>query len=339
MHRRLLAASLATGLATGAAARELTGCGVLQPVDPQGRAVVGVEDIALDAARDRLILSAYDRRAVTRALAAGEPAPEGGLYALALDELEPGRIEVAPLSIPGLPPGGLRPHGIDAAGDALAVVNRTVRDGRIAAVVDRFEMTADGLGHRTRLDDPRLCRPNDVAFASGGRLLVTNDHGACGGLALWWERIANRPWSFVMAFENGAGSVAAAGFRFANGVAVTADGPVVAATRGRRLVRLAADGRVPAPLPFAPDNLVAAPDGRVWAAGPVSLWRYAAFRAGWLASPGPSGLARWRPKGAPAAFTVPPDGIKGATVAVPVDDRLVLGAAYDDHLLLCARPR
>jgi sugar lactone lactonase YvrE len=339
MPRRWFAGVLGCGLGVGAQAAELHDCRAVRPVDAAGARVVGVEDIARDPARDRLILSAYDRRAIARALRRGRPPPEGGLYALPLARLAAGEVRVGLLPPRALPPGGLRPHGLAIAGDRLAVVNRTVAAGRIVPVVDRFVLRDDVLEHETRLSEPRLCRPNDVAFASGRRLLVTNDHGACGGLALWWERIANRPWSFVMAFENGAGSVAAAGFRFANGVAVTADGPVVAATRGRRLVRLAADGRVPAPLPFAPDNLVAAPDGRVWAAGPVSLWRYAAFRAGWLASPGPSGVARWRPKGAPAAFTVPPDGIKGATVAVPVGDRLVLGAAYDDHLLLCARPR
>ena len=318
MPSRLLAGVVATGLAGAAAAGELADCEVVRPVDAAGRAVVGVEDMALDRARDRLILSAYDRRAVTRAASAGEPAPEGGLYAL--------------------------------PSPRLALVNRTVEGGRFVPVVDRLEITPSGLAHRARLRAPRLCRPNDLAWTGDGRLLVTNDRGACGGPALWWERLANRPASFVMAFtgagtgtatDTGAaagadseGAVVATGFRFANGIAATPEGVVVAATRGRRLHHLE---RGEVALPFAPDNLTVTDDG-VLAAGPVSLWRYAAFRAGWLSAPGTSAVARWRPGEPAAVFTVPAPVLRGVTVALAVGDRLLLGAAYDDRLALCGRP-
>jgi len=338
MPSRLRAGLAATALAVAAEAGELPGCESVRPVDAAGRAVIGVEDIALDPARDRLILSAYDRRALARALRAGEPAPEGGLYAMAVSRLAPGTVGVERLAVRDLPPGGLRPHGIALAGDRLALVNRTVAAGRLVAVVDRLEITAAGLAHRARLSEPRLCRPNDLAWAADGRLLVTNDRGACGGPALWWERLANRPASFVMAFASGDAegdaTVAATGFRFANGIAATPAGVVVAATRGRRLHQLE-HGEVV--LPFAPDNLTVSDDS-VWAAGPVSLWRYAAFRAGALSSPGASAVARWRPGEPASAFTVPATVLRGVTVALAVGDRLVLGAAYDDHLALCARP-
>ncbi len=346
MPSRLLAGVVATGLAGAAAAGELADCEVVRPVDAAGRAVVGVEDMALDRARDRLILSAYDRRAVTRAASAGEPAPEGGLYALPSPRLAPGIVRVQRLAVRDLPAGGLRPHGIALAGERLALVNRTVEGGRFVPVVDRLEITPSGLAHRARLRAPRLCRPNDLAWTGDGRLLVTNDRGACGGPALWWERLANRPASFVMAFTGAAtdtgadadadseGAVVATGFRFANGIAATPEGVVVAATRGRRLHHLE---RGEVALPFAPDNLTVTDDG-VLAAGPVSLWRYAAFRAGWLSAPGTSAVARWRPGEPAAVFTVPAPVLRGVTVALAVGDRLLLGAAYDDRLALCGRP-
>ncbi|NBB71097.1 MAG: hypothetical protein GVY33_12380 [Alphaproteobacteria bacterium] len=334
MPSRLLARLLAMGFAGAAAAAELPDCEVVRPVDAAGRAVVGVEDMALDGARARLILAAYDRRAVARARRGGEPAPEGGLYALPLRRLAAGTVGVRRLAVQDLPAGGLRPHGIALAGDRLALVNRTVEGGRIVPVVDLLELTAGGPAHRARLAEPRLCRPNDLAWAGDGRLLVTNDRGACDGPALWWERLANRPASFVMALEDDGGTVAATGFRFANGIAAMPAGVVVAATRGRRLHHL--EHREVA-LAFAPDNLTVA-DDVVWAAGPVSLWRYAAFRAGWLASPGVSAVARWRPGEPVSAFTVPATVVRGVTVALAVGDHLVLGAAYDDHLALCRRP-
>jgi hypothetical protein len=336
MHRRGLALLAAALFAVTADAAELADCLAVRPVDAAGRAVVGVEDMAHDAARDRLILSAYDRRAVARALGQGAPPPAGGLYALPLDRLRAGEVPVDRLAVQGLPEGGLRPHGLALADDTLAVVNRTVADGAIVPVVDRFTLAAEALVHRRRLADPRLCRPNDVTFAGDGRLLVTNDRGACAGPALWWERLANRPWSFVLAFDDGAATVAARGFRFANGVVAAPAGVVVAATRGRRLHHLA-DGATTA-LPFAPDNLTVAADGAIWAAGPVSLWRYAAFRAGWLASPGASGVARLAPDGAVATFALPAAELRGATVALQLGGRVLLGAAYDDRLALCRRP-
>ena len=336
MPRRWLAGVLGCGLGVGAQAAELRDCRAVRPVDAAGERVVGVEDIARDPARDRLILSAYDRRAVARALARGTTPPAGGLYALPLDRLRAGEVPVERLAVRGLPGGGLRPHGLALADDTLALVNRTVADGRIAPVVDRFTLAAEALVHRRRLADPRLCRPNDVAFAGDGRLLVTNDRGACAGPALWWERLANRPWSFVLAFDDGEATVAARGFRFANGIVAAPAGVVVAATRGRRLHHLA-DGTTTA-LPFAPDNLTVAADGAIWAAGPVSLWRYAAFRAGWLASPGASGVARLGADGTVATFALPAAELRGATVALGLGGRVLSGAAYDDRLALCRRP-
>ncbi len=331
-----LVTALLLWLASAAAqSAELAGCRAVQPVGADGAVVVGVEDMALDRARARVLLSAYDRRAVAAALAAGTKPPVGGIHALPLSALGPGRVRVERLAVAELPPGGLRPHGIGLAGDRLAVVNRTVAGGRIEPVVDVFGLAERGLVHRRRFADPRLCRPNDVAWAAPERLLVSNDRGTCRGLGLWWERVANRPASFVMAFTGASVDIAATGLRFANGVAVPDWGPVVAATRGRRLEWLHGEGVA---LGFAPDNLTVDAAGLVWAAGPVRLWRYAAFRAGWLADPGPSGLARWRGGGEPAGHTVPADVLAGVTVALPVGERLLLGAAYDDHLALCPRP-
>lgn len=333
---RPLVTALALLIASPAApSTELAGCRAVHVRDAAGAPVVGIEDMALDPARARLILSAYDRRAVADALAAGTTPPAGGLYALPLSALAAGRVRVDRVAVEGLPGGELRPHGIGLAGDRLAVVNRTVAAGRIEAVVDSFSFGEHGLVHRRRFADPRLCRPNDVAWPAPERLLVSNDRGACGGPGLWWERVANRPASFVMALGDGPAAIVADRLRFANGVAVPEWGPVVAATRGRRLERLEGDGVA---LDFAPDNLTVDATGAVWAAGPVQLWRFAAYRAGWLADPGPSALARWRPGSELRAAEVPSAALAGATVALPVGEHLLLGAGWDDHLALCPRP-
>ena len=307
------------------AAPLLEDCIALELRDEAGRAVVGVEDVAFDAARDRVLLSAHDRRA--------RPPAEGGIYAWSRDAIRREAPEVMRLAVEGLPPGGLRPHGIGLAGNRLAVVNRTTgADGAVAPVIDVFRIEGDGLAHLARHADPRLCRPNDVAL-EGARLLVTNDRGHCGGPAFWLERVFNRPEAFVLSFDEAA-TIVARGFRFANGI-VVADGAVhVAATRGRRVRRL--DGE-PIALPLAPDNLTIAQDGSVWVAGATSLWRFALFIQGWTTRAGRSAVARL--DGAEVTVWSVPEGvIQGATAALPVGDRLVIAAGWDDRVALCRNP-
>jgi sugar lactone lactonase YvrE len=327
LARAQAAVAIGLGLVTemSLAAPLLEDCVALRLRDQDGRAVVGVEDVALDQSRDRVLLSAHNRRA--------RPPAEGGIYAWPTAAIAQGTAQVVRLAVQTLPPGGLRPHGIGLAADRLAVVNRTTRpDGAVAPVVDVFRIEGDGLAHLARHADPRLCRPNDVALA-GDRLLVTNDRGHCGGPAFWLERVFNRPEAFVLSFDDEA-SILARRFRFANGI-VGADGTVhVAATRGRRVHRLDGD---PVPLPFAPDNLTLAQDGTVWAAGTANLWRFALFIQGWTARAGRSAVARL--DGAEVTVWSVPDGVvQGATAALPVGGRLVIAAGWDDRVALCRNP-
>lgn len=295
-------------------------CRAVALEDADGRSVVGVEDLALDGAVGRLLLSAYDRRSGT----------EGGLYAWPLGELDAATPKLERLEVEGLPPGGFRPHGLAHADGRIAVVNRT--DG--GPVVDRFTVAENRLRHVGRFADARLCGPNDVALR-GAEVLVTNDRGACGGLALWLERVLNRPAAFVMALDGGEGRAVAAGLRFANGIAVRGSELLVAETRAFSVRDLASGAAIG--LPFAPDNLVVGEDGAVWAAGPRRLWRLALFMAGWSATAGPSLVARLG-DGEARVWRLPDGLVEGATAALAVRGRLVIAAGWDERVAVCADP-
>ncbi len=309
-------------------------------VTADGRRVVGIEDIALDAPRGQAILSAYDRRADT----------DGGLYLLDLAALDgTDRVEVRTLA------GGLRPHGIDLRVEedgsrTVLAVNRR-RDG--PTTVERYRLDGTELRHRGTVADPLLCRVNDLAALDGDRFLFTSSHGGCGWASVLWENVLGQRGGFVgLAGSGTAGAggvrVLASGIGFANGIlaAPVQDRLYVAATRERAVLvyPLSAllSGNPAEPeriaVPGGPDNLTAGSDGEVLIALHPSLFRLALHRYGL-----PGGGT------APSRVAVLGDGVlldedggrfSAATVAVgwavDGDRRLLMGSVTADGLLFCA---
>jgi len=315
-------------------------------VTAQGRPVMGIEDLVVDAPRGQAVLSAYDRSA----------APDragGGLFLLPLADLKAGAGEARDLSAAFHPEGGFRPHGIDLRAESdgsrsLLVINRRT-DGR--TVVERFTLDGDGLRHRGTVDAPLLCRANEVAFLDGDRFLFTSDHGACGWAGVAVENVLNRHRGFVGLVgglvEGDTARVLAAGIGFPNGLLPdpAADRLFVAATRERAVLvyRLSAlldgSGAEPLeriPLPGGPDNLSRTPDGRILAAVHASLFALALHRYG---LPGgataPSRIVALRPDGAEILLEDDGRGLSAATVAAGWDDRVIAGSVMSDRLLLC----
>jgi hypothetical protein len=207
--------------------------------------IVGVEDIEFETRTGIAILSAHDRWALEDALAADrESLPQGGLYALAVDwtGTPPERVLVDDLSAAFKSDRDFRPQGLahldQGTGQRLFVVNqRYIRDEpdggawRRSPTVEVFDLTAGAIEHRRTLEHPLLCNPNAVAARGPDTLLVTNDHGACGGLGAWLEDLLplDRANLVQLAFANDSAQEpqarrVASGLRFANGVAVAQTG-------------------------------------------------------------------------------------------------------------------
>lgn len=278
-----------------------------------GWRVSGAEDLALDQA-GRVVVSAYDRLEAERAVTAGDPPPDGGVYRVAITALLAGDVRVTSLIDPAAM-GGLRPHGIavdrrDGAA-TLAVINRRGRAGRfgdalaglepvleVYALSDRDEARAPRVRHM-----PAPCAANDVAFIANGATLISLDRDYCPGWA-WRERLGARR-ARVVALDPGttAGDSVSVRTRlgFANGLAVWPGGSphgriAVAETRARRVRVLSAvapgnvspedispgDGAHDTllPTPGAPDNLTVAADGTLVAAVQPSLLTFGLYRYG-----------------------------------------------------------
>jgi hypothetical protein len=310
-----------------------------------GDSIRGAEDIALDAARDRLFVSAYDRRGAERAARKGaQSIPQGGVYAVSFSGLTEGDESTAaasPLVRRDDIAGGLRPHGLalDPYTGDVAFINRSYQK-----VNDRWRMTpriervnADGelLAGEER-DAP--CAANDL-LQGEREIIVSYDHEACDWRA-GIEDVASLKRSGI-ATEDGKPLFDKASF--ANGIARTSAGEVVlGATRENALLVMNESSasfsvRSRVVLPGGPDNLTVSPDGAVIAAVHPSMLKIGMHRRlGWAKAP--SRLVKADlDSGKVAVLFDDPKGVlfSGATVAVEQGDILVAGSATDEGLLVC----
>ncbi|EWY42349.1 hypothetical protein N825_19380 [Skermanella stibiiresistens SB22] len=299
--------------------------------DATGRTVVGAEDMALDPGTGLVVVSAYDR------LADGDPG--GGLRVIDLATLEPGSLKVRDLAAGTV----RRPHGIDLfEARRLFVIDR--RDGGAEDTVVRI-MGMDG-GRTRTVEDPLLCRANDIAGLDGDRFLFTADHGSCGGVGVAIENVFGLERGFVGYFDGSRVRAVAPGLDFPNGIVVDPErGEVtIALTRGRSLRVFALDeliaGKPPRrtiPLDGAPDNLSRDQGGGVLVAIHPSLWRLALYRYGLPGSDRAPSRVEEISRDGDRRRVFEDDGtrLSAATVAVRWRGRMLIGSVRGDHVSLC----
>lgn len=313
-----------------------------------GEAVVGAEDLALDAAERRILISAYDRRAVERqAKSRASEIEQGGVYVAPIDALKGGKTTLTLTSIVSrdMVAGGLRPHGIsfDEARREIAFVNRSYQqiDGgwRMTARIERAG--ADGAVFASDGDGLR-CSANDVAML-GERTFVSFDHTACGWRGGLEDVLASRSSGLDTperrdVFE---------GVRHANGVIAAGKGRLaLAATRDRTLLMLSeSEGGFAIErkiiLPGAPDNLTMGDGGKIIAALHPSLLAIGAQRRLGLGRAGSRVVSIDPESGETALLFDDPRGrlFSAASAAIEEEGVLVIGSALDRGVVVCKRSK
>lgn len=316
-----------------------------------GAAVVGAEDLALDARGERLLVSAYDRRAVEKAVRRKAlVVEEGGIYAVALADLESttGEAKATPLIEPSTIPGGLRPHGITLDGERgeIVFVNRAYQkiDGewRLQATIERAVLTADSARSesvRSVREATTACAANSVTVWNEGAL-VSFDRPVCGWRAVFHDA-QGQPRSGVM---DATGRTMFTEARFANGVVALGSGDIALADTRRRAVLIARDDGAGGfrevemiKTPGGPDNLKLSDDGSIIAALHPSMVRIALHRTIGVGR-APSRIVRISPDTGEVDYLLDdPDGklFAAATVAVLHRGILIAGSALDAGLLVC----
>lgn len=165
-----------------------------------GNRVVGAEDLAIDRVGGRLFISAYDRRAVERAVGRNAfVVPEGGVYELplaALDRFNGRLIAVDPVIDRSEAPGGLRPHGIDydPIYGEVAFVNRGYQkiDGRWRLSVRLERVDVSGGAHHRPIQFAAMSVPGDATGQSPGASATSGSApGANADATDWTPQMAS----------------------------------------------------------------------------------------------------------------------------------------------------
>ncbi|MEM8935818.1 MAG: hypothetical protein AAGC77_05375 [Pseudomonadota bacterium] len=324
----------------------LESCQRVALIDPStGQSIVGVEDGAYHNERNRLYLSAYDRRAVERSVRRGATAlPSGGLYAIPLTELfASGAKSLTPRRL--LPnnshPSEIRPHGIDfnESTNEITFLNR-VYDQKKGTWTRSVKIERINIA---RLDAPRVseearCSANDV-LAVGDDILASFDHAVCDWRA-GLEDIFRLKSSGV---SIGGGEAVYDQAAFANGLAkIDNDAIAVAATRENSVLFLSRNEneleethRVR--VPGGPDNLTRSEDGAIVAAVHPSMLRLAMNRRLGRGR-APSRIVQIEPESSSVSVLFDdPEGtlFSAATFAVETPMGLIAGSVTDEGVLAC----
>lgn len=353
-------------------AQALGDCRRLPLVDAAtGKLLRGIEDIEVDPEAGVAYLSAQDRWALENAVDSGAASlPQGGIYLLRPEQL---RQADRPAALRNLTAGftgqaDFHPHGIAfyraGTGPALlAAINRAYRAGKAAGAdawrpetsIEIFAVTPEGLQHRSSLAASAFCHPNNLAWIDESRLLVTNDHAACGALGVWVETLLGGDGTVVLAsltpdFSLAETTVVADSVPYANGIAVDRkdDRVLVAATRASAvfsfaLADLAEGTTAPAveriELDGGPDNLTWQADAPLLMAVHPDLFSLGLYRNQWLgAEHAPSRVVAVCADDRRTRTLFDDRGgmlFSAATVAVSLDEYLLIGSVAEPGLFAC----
>lgn len=297
----------------------------------------GTEDVTIDPRLNVAFISADDRRATM----AGKPV-QGGIYALRLDGTD--RVmKVSPDSF-----GEFHPHGIslwrgEDGRQRLFAINHTINDG------DKVEVFDVGLGgallHVDTIAFPEMTSPNDIVGVGPRSFYVTNDRGIKEGWMSTVEAYFALPLSTLAYFDGQTGKIAARGLTYANGINVTADGKTLYATEflarkvsiyDREPETGALTKKKSIRVNTGPDNVEVAADGALWIGGHSKVFDFLKHVED-ASAIAPSHVIRVNPEsGAREDVLIDTNGVLNASsVGALWDNQLIVGAVFDDHVLVC----
>ena len=296
--------------------------------------VAGPEDMAVDRARGLVFVSSLDRR---------DPEARGAIHIF--DPADPLAAQGWRDMSNGAPED-FEPLGLDYYEEDGVRRLFVVNDANDA--VEIFDVAEDGaLTHLDTVTERRLTSPNGVAAVGLDRFYVTNDLKAgrdsiVGSIQFLLRSREGE----VLHFDGDDWRVAASDLRFANGVALSADGAglFVAETAGKAIrvyERDPASGALSESrrivTPAFPDNLTVDGNGTLWAAGlpkPLTLPGHASRRER-LA---PSEVMRIDEAGPVTVYRDDGSELSAASVAALVGEKLLIGAIFEEKFLLCDLP-
>ncbi|TNE59438.1 MAG: hypothetical protein EP340_02820 [Alphaproteobacteria bacterium] len=329
----------------------------LSPASPgmcvRVEAPVGPEDMQLDPRSGFVYLSSTDRRALVGGTSDADGdiylidprAPEAGFTALGLAAQLEGRRFY---------PHGLSLYRDDTGRTTLMVINHPSETENRIEIFDLFEEEVDGIpvrqvAFRRSVEDALIHSPNDLQAVGHDAFYVSNDHGPGGRFMRALDDYVPLSRGTLVYFDGATARVAADGFSYANGVAVSADGRelVVGETTGMSVKfyeRDAASGALTfkekLPLYTGVDNIDRAADGSYWIGAHPQPLKFGPHAKD-AANMSPSHVLKVT-RGAEAhggavdqIYLGLGDEISGSSVAIEAAGKVFIGQVFDPFLLAC----
>lgn len=301
----------------------------------------GTEDVTIDPDTNLAFISAADRRDWYNETGAQGTAPTNGIYVMNVGEPHSVR-KVSP------PIDGFLPHGISLyrgpdGEKRLFVVNHPSKGGEF---VEIFAVGDGGtLTHLESVSFEAMHSPNDVTAVGPRQFYATNDRGFEKGLMSVLEGYLALPFSSVVYFDGEEGRIIKKGLVYANGINKSPDGKkiYVAEVVKRRISVFDRDAETGA-LTLAkrikantgPDNIEVARDGALWVAGHSRIFDFLKHAKDPTAI-APSHVIRINPRsGENKDLFIDTNGaINASSVGAVWDRTLIVGAVFDDHVMVC----
>lgn len=297
--------------------------------------IVGPEDIRIDLTSGRAFISSLDRR---------DAAARGAIHVF--DVADPLSAAAWRDRTNGSPKD-FKPLGLDYYEDGelrrLFVVNEA------GPAVEVFDVAEDGgLTHLETFIERRLTSPNNVVAVGPRQFYVTNDVRPGRDALIAQLHFLMRLGSGDIFFVDGdVWRLAAEGLRFANGLALSPDGAQLyaAETAGKAVKIYDRDDASGAltlsriiDLEAAPDNINTDETGALWiGALPKPLLVPRLLND--IDAIAPSAVIRMAPNGeVTTVYRNEGQEQSAATVAARMQDKLLIGALYDEKFLLCDLP-
>lgn len=297
--------------------------------------IIGPEDIKIDAKSGLAFISSLDRR---------DKAARGAIHVFDVSD---------PLSTAAWrdrtngAPSAFKPLGLDFYDDGE--VRRLFVINEATPAVEVFDVAEDGaLTHLESFVERRLTSPNNVVAVGPRQFYVTNDvrpgRDALIADLHFLMRVGSGDIFFV---DSDVWRLAAEGLRFANGLALSPDGTqlYVAETAGNAVKVFDRDPATGAlmlagaiDLEAAPDNINMDEDGALWVGAlpkPLLVPRLHND----LNAVAPSAVIKVTRDGQTRTiYRNQGDEQSAATVAARIEDKLLIGALYEQKFLLCDLP-
>jgi arylesterase/paraoxonase len=216
------------------------------------------------------------------------------------------------------------------------------------STVEIFTYRNGRLYHRETVRNAELTTPNDLIGVGPNQFYATIDHGWTSKWGKMIENYLQLPISYVLYYDGRQFIKVADGIGYANGIALSPDGETlyVGATVGRKIHVYSRDVKTgelaekeSIKLGTGVDNLDVHHDGSIWTGAHSKLLSFVAHSKD-PNEPSPSEVVRLMPlkNGSYAVSRVyQNDGreLSGSSVAVSWQNRLLIGAVYDERFLDC----